>query len=178
MTQRTGLPSWALHALDGPLSRPYRTPFHLARRFQQISVMAMNEVIAPTGLVPIQYTMLVAIDREPGIDQRRLGERIGVDRTNTGKLLDELDQKGLIERKADPSDRRARLLRLTPLGLEMRKRLSRPVFFAEDRVLAPLTAEGKLTFLKLLAQVVEANEAYARPGGGRRGRPTSRPIDE
>ena len=170
MTKRTGVPAWAIHALDGPLSRPHRTPFHLARRFQQICVTAMNEVIGPEDLAPIQYTMLVAIDRDPGLDQRSLGERIGVDRTNTGKLLDELDQRGLVERKADPSDGRARLLRLTPLGVEMRKRLGQPVFLAEDRVLAPLTAEGKLTFLKLLAQVVEANQAYARPGGGRRRR--------
>jgi DNA-binding MarR family transcriptional regulator len=170
MAKRTAIPSWAIHALDGPLARPHRTPFHLVRRFQQICVTAMDEVMGPEGLVPLQYTMLVAIDRDPGIDQRRLGERIGVDRTNTGKLLDDLDQKGLIERKADPSDRRARLVRLTPLGLGTRKRLGRPVFLAEDRVLAPLTAEGKLTFLKLLAQVVEANQAYARPGGGRRRR--------
>jgi DNA-binding MarR family transcriptional regulator len=158
--------------LDGPLSRPHRTPFHLTRRFQQICVTAMNDVVGAEGLVPLQYTVLVAIDRDPGIDQRRLGERIGVDRTNTGKLLDDLDRRGLVERKTDPSDRRARLLRLTPLGLEMRKRLGRPVFLAEDRVLAPLTAEGKLTFLKLLAQLVEANQAYARPGGGRRRRLT------
>jgi MarR family transcriptional regulator, temperature-dependent positive regulator of motility len=170
MIKRPNLPSWATQALDLPLSRPHATPGHLARRFHQICVAAVNEVVSEEGLVPTQYALLVAIERDPGIDQRRLGERIGIDRTNTGKLLDQLDEMGLVERREDPSDRRVRLLRLTQRGLEMRERLQRPVYLAEDRILAPLTSDAKVTLLKLLTQVVEANGAYARPGGGRRRR--------
>jgi DNA-binding MarR family transcriptional regulator len=169
MTERD-LPAWATHALDLPLSRPHATPGHLARRFHQICLAAVNEVVSEAGLVPTQYAMLVAIERDPGIDQRRLGERIGVDRTNTGKLLDQLHEMGLVERREDPSDRRVRLLGLTPRGLETRKRLERPVYLAEDRILAPLTTDAKVSLLKLLTQVVEANGAYARPGGGHRRR--------
>ena len=49
---------------------------------------------------------------------------MGVDVVNFGQMIDELEGKGLVERKIDPDDRRARKLYVTERGAALRRRLS------------------------------------------------------
>jgi DNA-binding MarR family transcriptional regulator len=50
------------------------------------------------------------------LPQRRLAERFGCDPSNVSLIVDRLEQRGLVERRADPSDRRARLIVATEDG--------------------------------------------------------------
>ena len=58
----------------------------------------------------------LALDRSAIRTQAALAEAIGADKTRIIAILDELQQSGLIERVADPEDRRARLLEITQEG--------------------------------------------------------------
>lgn len=174
-------PLWVRLLLDdaevsgaGPKAIPpgHRVPSYLARRFFQITNGIMSELWATQDLVPPHFAMLVSIDAQPGLDQKRLADILGIDRTNTGNFLDQLETMGLVERRLDPSDRRVRRLWLTALGAELRRRLQTPAIAAQDRILAALTEDEKVTLVRLLIRVIESNEAYARPGAGRRA-PTS-----
>src|SRR5262249_58547602 len=76
--------------------------------------------------------------------------------------------QGLLERRVSGTDRRARELRATARGKELHRRLQPKMLAAQARTLAVLTPGERVLLLNLLARVVEANEALARPGAGRR----------
>lgn len=136
----------------------------------------MTEVLAAEDLKPTEYGALTMLDAEPGIDQQRLAFRLGIDKVSGGKLVDRLEQAGLVDRRLDPTDRRARVLRLTPKGLELRRRLQPAALAAQDRILAPLRPDERQPLIDLLTRIVDGHSAYARPGHGRRP-PRKRPRD-
>jgi len=145
-----------------------RSPAPLARRFAQICTGVLAEALAHADLTPLQYSVLNHLDIEPDIDQIGLATRLGVDRTSAGHLLDQLESRGLIERRINGADRRARLLRLTRAGEKLNQRVHPPKGSLSDRVLAPLAPAEREVFLDLLVRIIEGNEAYAHPGAGRR----------
>jgi DNA-binding MarR family transcriptional regulator len=161
-------PVWLRPAAVAESIVPHRVPFPLARRFQQVCTTIIAEAYADEGLRSMTYTALACVDDFPGIDQRHLAALMGVDRTNAGQIVDELEAKGLIERHINGADRRARELRLTRDGERKRRQLRPKLLAAQARMLAPLTAAEQDMLIELLIRVVEANEAHARPGAGRR----------
>jgi DNA-binding MarR family transcriptional regulator len=151
-----------------PVPPVHRVPAHLARRFHQICLGVLSEVTEPESLSPVEYAILGSLDDSPGIDQRTLAERIGIDTVSAHQLVGRLETRGLINQTVDPDDRRARRLTLTAQGLRLRRRLRPKIAAAHARIMAPLSARERKTLTELLGRVVDANEAYARPGNGRR----------
>ena len=145
-----------------------RSPAPLARRFAQICTGVLAEALAEADLTPLQYAVLNHLDVEPDLDQIGLAMRLGVDRTSAGQLVDKLESRGLIERRINGADRRARQLRLTRDGEKLNQRVHPPKGSLSGRVLAPLAPAEREVFLDLLVRIIEGNEAYARPGAGRR----------
>lgn len=145
-----------------------RVPASLSRRFFQICMAVAAEVAAEEGLTALQLGALTYLYDEPDIDQNALTERLGIDRSNTSGLLDELEKRGLVERRVNGADRRAKLLRLTSNGAKVRDRLRPKAGVAQARILAPLAPAAREQFLDMLIQIIEANDAYARPGASRR----------
>jgi DNA-binding MarR family transcriptional regulator len=128
------------------------------------------EALAGEEVVQLEYGSLVCLEIEPGIDQRRLAEAMGIDPSNTSLIVDRLHSKGLIERRIKGADRRARELYLTPKGKKLWRRLRPKTSAANERVLAPLAPAERELLLNLLIRVIEENRAHARPGAGRRKR--------
>jgi len=146
----------------------HRVPAHLARRFNQICIGIGDEVTRPFHLSPVEFAMVAAIDDEPGLDQRRLAGRLAIDTVSTSKVLDRLERLRLVRRSVNTADRRARVLSLTPRGREVRLKIGVGFKAAHERIMAPLSPDEQTQFIELLVRLVEANEAYARPGNGRR----------
>ena len=159
---------WARTAASADTVVPHRVPFPLARRFQQVCATVLAEVYGGEELRTPEYTALACLDDFPGIDQRHLARLTGFDRTNVGQIIDELEAKGLVERRVNGDDRRARELRATARGQKLRRDLRPKLLAAQARILAPLTLKEQCLLIDLLARVVEANEIHARPGAGRR----------
>jgi DNA-binding MarR family transcriptional regulator len=90
-------------------------------------------------------------------------------------LVHRLAAAGYIERRVNLEDRRARTLRLTARGQALRDRLRADGRASQERILAPLAQKERTLFLAMLTRLVEAHEAYARPGNGRRRAPRTRP---
>ena len=152
-----------------PLVR--RAPFPLARRFLQICTAAVAEPLAREDLMPLDMGVLAYLNRqngEPGIDQNGLAARLGVDRYTASILVERLEKKGVVDRRVNGADRRARLLRLTAHGEKLYARLRAPVVAKQMALLTPLSTKEQELFLDFLMRVVEANHALARPGAGRR----------
>jgi tripartite-type tricarboxylate transporter receptor subunit TctC/DNA-binding MarR family transcriptional regulator len=159
---------WARIASSADTIVPHRVPFPLARRFAQICTTVVAEAYAGEELRTMEYAALACLDDFPGIDQRQLARLMGVDRTNVGQIVEELEARGLIDRRVNGDDRRARELRATARGQKLRRDLRPKLLAAQAGVLAPLTLKEQCQVIDLLARVVEANEVHARPGAGRR----------
>jgi DNA-binding MarR family transcriptional regulator len=148
----------------------HRAPLALARRFVQICTSAVAEALADQDLTPLEYALLQNLNDDADVDQIGIAGRLGIDRNSAGNLIRQLEQRGLVRRQTNGDDRRARLVHLTPKGLQLRER-ARPLVVAHhQRILSILPAADRERFLDQLVLVIKANEAYARPGAGRRRR--------
>jgi MarR family transcriptional regulator for hemolysin len=69
---------------------------------------------AQYGMTRAQWAVLVRLDRAEGLNQSELAEMLDLQPITLTRLLDKLADSGLIERRPDPDDRRAKRLFLTP----------------------------------------------------------------
>jgi MarR family transcriptional regulator, lower aerobic nicotinate degradation pathway regulator len=153
---------------------PYRrVPAYLIRRLMMISTAMIAEAFEGEDMPVSAWAVLLMIYNHPDIDQSSLAEVVSIDRTNTGRLVDQLEAKGLVERRPNELDRRVWMLRCTPLGQKIRNRLRPRAFATQDKLLSCLKPADRELFIDLMSQVVMANEKYVRPGAGRR-KPKSR----
>jgi DNA-binding MarR family transcriptional regulator len=148
---------------------PHRVPLPLSRCFQQVCATVVAKTLAEEEIPPpMRYPALACIQDFPGIDQARLAGLLSVDRASVGTLVDELEALGLVERRINGADRRARELYLTRRGEQLRRRLRPKLFAAQARVLSVLTPAEQDQLINLLTRVIEANAEHVRPGAGRR----------
>ena len=131
-----------------------RLPGHLIRRVHQVSTAIFSEECG-TDLTAVQYAALVAIQSHPRIDATRLSAVIYFDRSTIGDVLDRMDAKGWIVRHATASDRRVKLLTLSPAGRKVLRQAEPAIHRVQQRLLAPLTASETKTIVRLLAKVAE-----------------------
>jgi DNA-binding MarR family transcriptional regulator len=98
-----------------------RAPSTLAFLLSQVGVYAarqFSERIAELGLHPPLFRVLNLVDAAEGQSQQAIGKAIEVPPSRMVALVDELEQRGLVERQPSPDDRRVRALYLTPEGRE------------------------------------------------------------
>src|SRR2546423_10036548 len=88
---------------------------YLGRR----SAAQFAALLAPHGLHPGDFGVLVVIAKRPGLTQQQLAEMSNIDRSSMVALLDELEARGLAERRPHPDDRRKRCIYLTSKGIAM-----------------------------------------------------------
>ena len=112
---------------------------------------------------PRGYQVLAAVARGESSTQLALARKLGVDRTVMTYLLDEIQAAGLVERRPDPADRRARRVELTDAGRARLCDLERRLQDAETRLLAPLDAAEQDTLRALLERLATADPDQASP---------------
>jgi len=147
-----------------------RSPAALARRFAQICLAVVAESLAGEDVTPLQYAALAYLNDEPDIDQNGLAARLGIEQSHASLLVEQLVVLGLVERRVNDDDRRARMIRLTAHATKLYQRLNPGARSRQNRMLAPLTAAEREIFLDQLVRIINANDSYARPGAGRRKR--------
>jgi DNA-binding MarR family transcriptional regulator len=119
-------------------------------------IAAEEPVLAAHGLSMWGYVVLLALDRSSMRTQAALAEAIAADKTRIIRTLDELQQRGHIDRQPDPDDRRVRLLAITDSGRAVKDAVQADIQRGEERWLGKLADEERRVFLNALHRMTRA----------------------
>lgn len=111
---------------------------------------------ADMGLRSGLFSSLAIVAANPGISQSELSSEVGLDKSVTVTIVDELERYGWAERRRSPDDRRRHALFVTPEGDQQLDRLFARIEEVEGNVLHQLTPAEHQTLNELLDRMYEA----------------------
>ncbi|HCT80013.1 MAG TPA: MarR family transcriptional regulator [Micromonosporaceae bacterium] len=130
----------------------------LARLLEQ----ALRREIAAHGVVPGQFPALLNLYEEDGLTQAELTRRVGIEQPTMANTLQRMERDGLIERIADPSDRRRVRIHLTRHSRQLQSRLAKAGHEVNSQAVAGLRPNELAAFMKTLRRLVESLEALPK----------------
>jgi DNA-binding MarR family transcriptional regulator len=117
-----------------------------------------HEVLAPLELEPGEFALLRAVEAGEGDSQNALAERLHISPSWMVAIVDELERRGLLERKPHARDRRVRNLHLTAGGRKLLKQAERHAQQFDRQVTGPLDETELRQLLDLLDRVAAGLE--------------------
>lgn len=135
-----------------------RAPSTLAFLLSQVGIHASRrfaERMEEIDLQPPLFRVLNLTDAAEGRSQQAIGEAIQVPPSRMVALVDELERRGMVERRPDPADRRVRALYLTRKGREVLTK-GREIATAHERELTRgMAPADRKRLVELLQQIVD-----------------------
>jgi DNA-binding MarR family transcriptional regulator len=141
------------------------TPFLMKRlgfKLKDQSMAAYDKA----GLHPYHHAVLAVLDEGTRETQGAIADALGYDRGQLVGLLDELEERHLVERRRDPSDRRRHTVRLTPDGKRALAKLRALARQLEDDFLASLDGEERAQLHALLRRLAAEHLPHCAPPSG------------
>jgi DNA-binding MarR family transcriptional regulator len=137
---------------EGPAASPGFLLWHLTLAWQR----AVTAVLEPMGLTHVQFVLLASAwwlgEQGQVPNQLRLARHAGTDVKMTSQVLRRLEAKGLLQRKVDPGDTRARRLRLTAEGRRLARRAITVVEEADARFFGEEAGAATSLLQRLIGQ--------------------------
>ncbi|MHB1407478.1 MAG: MarR family winged helix-turn-helix transcriptional regulator [Desulfitobacteriaceae bacterium] len=115
----------------------------------------LTKALKPYNVTPEQWAVLNRLWEQDGISQKELSEKSLKDQPTTTRILDKLEQRGLIRRQANPEDRRAFLIYLTNEGRDIRYPLINLARQALAQSLKGLSKEEQAELKNLLNRITD-----------------------
>jgi len=151
---------------QGPAASPGFLLWHLTLAWQR----AVTAVLEPLGLTHVQFVLLACawwLSRQGQVpNQLQLARQAGTDVKMTSQVLRRLEAKGLLDRRVDPGDSRARRLHLTAKGQRLARRAVAAVEEADARFFGAEAAEVTTLLQRLLGPGLPRDRATAPAGRG------------
>jgi DNA-binding MarR family transcriptional regulator len=141
---------------EGKLPSPRRQTGRVGQLLfavQQVAQALATERLAPLGLSPRAWGVLSTLTESGPLTQIELATTMSIDRTAMVYLIDELEQRALVERVRHPQDRRAFLIHLTSGGRETQRDAAAALEGAAETLLTPLDEAERHHLVDLLAKV-------------------------
>jgi DNA-binding MarR family transcriptional regulator len=135
-----------------------RPGFLLGRLGTTMKAEAM-EAFEREGFNAYHYSILALLDEGARTTQAGIADALGMDASMLVSLLDGLEERGLVERKRDPKDRRRQMVTMTAAGRRQLAAFRKLVLRVEDEFLAALSAEERQELHELLLRVAEHRDA-------------------
>ncbi|MGP4094855.1 MarR family winged helix-turn-helix transcriptional regulator [Nonomuraea sp. KM90] len=123
----------------------------------------VDQALAAIGARRYHYALLAALAEFGPASQASLGRRTGIDRSDIVATVNQLAERGLVERSPDPGDRRRNIITVTPEGTRHLEELDRLISGAQDELLASLTATEREQLVGLLTRVADHHAASSSP---------------
>ena len=121
------------------------------------------DVFEATGLTPYHYAVLLALAEDSHETQGAIADALGYDRGQLVGLLDELEERGHVERRRDPADRRRHIVRLTPDGKRALAELRKLARELESEFLASLDEDERAQLHALLLRLAQQHLPRCAP---------------
>jgi MarR family transcriptional regulator, lower aerobic nicotinate degradation pathway regulator len=115
------------------------------------------EAFEETGLTPYHYAVLLSLSEDSHETQGAIADSLGYDRGQLVGMLDELEERGLVERRRDPADRRRQLVSMTPDGKRELTRLRALSRRLEAELFGPLDERQREQLHELLLSLAESH---------------------
>jgi MarR family transcriptional regulator, lower aerobic nicotinate degradation pathway regulator len=135
------------------LKRVTGQPTWLLSRANARSQGLLADAFAAEGVRGYHYRVLAALDEHGPASQADLGRHTGIDRSDVVATLNDLVARGLARRHPDPVDRRRNIVTISTRGAGMLQRLDAVLDDVQSAVLAPLTADERKLFVRLLTKL-------------------------
>jgi DNA-binding MarR family transcriptional regulator len=110
-------------------------------------------LLEPHGFHPREFGLMTVMAKRPGLTQQELAMLARVDPSSMVALLDELERRGIAERRVDPEDRRRRAVYLTEAGKKQMQVLQREARKAAQTFMAPLDEDERAQLNALLRKL-------------------------
>lgn len=110
-------------------------------RIAHAVTLAHNEALSAYGLSLRTFAVLAAIEAGVARSQLEIAQMVGLDKTTLVTTIDDLERRGLVQRTADPADRRARLLAITASGRELFERASATLRATDAGIFAQMSPD-------------------------------------
>ncbi|MEE1740032.1 MarR family transcriptional regulator [Streptomyces sp. BE147] len=143
---------------DGALATPDRLRRRASRLLSQLTVRSdrlISEGLARVDTRKWHYAVLASLqDLGPG-SQAVLSRRTGIYRSDMVGVLNELAERGFVERAPDPEDRRRNIITISARGRRQLRLLDDVLDGLHDELLAPLTPAEREQFTRLLTRLLD-----------------------
>ena len=126
----------------------------LLHRAAQRMRSATGEEAEKHGLQLRDYIVMSALDLTPNLTQGELGKELGLDKTTLMSQLDRLEGMGLVVRRSDPRDRRARIPEITEAGRALCAKLANSCTRVESDALSGFSQRQVKTFRRMLFEII------------------------
>jgi DNA-binding MarR family transcriptional regulator len=126
-----------------------------ARRAALAVIDVFLQRMAPYKLRPVDFSVASLILHNPGITSRQLCSTLGILPPNLVGMINTLEKRGLIGKRAHPSDGRANGLHASAEGITLLRQAEAAALALEDDVASNLTASERKTLIRLLRKVYQ-----------------------
>jgi len=137
---------------------------YLVKQLELAIRSVMDERLRPHGVTTLQYTALSVLAQRDDLSSAQLARRSFVRPQTMHQMIQALAERGLVERRADPSNRRVLLVGLSEQGRSLLRECEPLVGEIEDRMLAGMPEEQREAFRNALVQGCAQLSDIARPG--------------
>jgi DNA-binding MarR family transcriptional regulator len=129
------------------------SPSFLLKRLGFAVKDRVTDAFEEAGASAYHYAVLAVLEEGDRETQATIADALAYDRSYLVGLLDELEERGLIERRRDPADRRRHIVRVTAAGKKTLARLRAVHEKVDDDFFSPLSADERKTLHELLLRL-------------------------
>lgn len=138
--------------------------FHMARASVPALDAFERHVGTPHALHKVEFSLLMLLQANPAVAPKALARALAIAAPKMTALLDRLQQRGLLQRRPNPSDGRSQLVDLTAQGQQLAAQAARGAAAMEREVAGWLTHAEHAMLIELLIKLTRAGRAAASRG--------------
>jgi DNA-binding MarR family transcriptional regulator len=127
---------------------------------------AYDQLMKPLGVTRAQWWVLAYLSRSDGMMQTQLAHALDVGKASLGVVIERLENAGLIERREDPIDKRAKRIYMTRAGQPLLEKMQKEESRLNELILGELSPDERETMIRQLTLLKQALSRHISQSSG------------